>query len=101
MPSFTLPVGYHIMSLKADMNECCNVGGPFRHSIYYQLERFRKPETSACALFKIKQMAFFYTDYLMNQFPDLQKMISSATLAMQITEALIRADRESYDENDV
>lgn len=99
MPSFTLPVGYHIISLKKDMNECCNVGGPFRHTIDFQLERFRQPETRAYAIFKIKQMAFFYTDYLMNQFPDLQKKVSSATLAMQITEAIIRSDREGHDPN--
>lgn len=98
MPSFMLPIGYHIMSLKNDMNECCNVGGPFRHSVDYQLERFRQPETRAYALFKIKQMSFYYTDYLMNQFPDLQKVVGHATLAMQFTEALIRADRETNDE---
>lgn len=94
MPCFNLPIGYQIISLKADINECCHVGGPFRHPIEYQLERFLVPETRAYALFKIKQMTFFYTAYLMNQFPDLQKKISSATLAMQITEALVRSVRE-------
>ena len=94
MPCFNLPIGYQIISLKADINECCHVGGPFRHPIEYQLERFLVPETRTYALFKIKQMTFFYTAYLMNQFPDLQKKISSATLAMQITEALVRSVRE-------
>lgn len=95
MPCFILPIGYQITSLKTDINECCHVGGPFHHPVDYQLERFLVAETRAHALYKIKQMTFFYTSYLMNQFPDLQKTISSATLAMQITEALIRSVRES------
>lgn len=90
MPQFVLPIGYMITSLKADINDRCHIGGPFRHPIEYQLERYHNPETRTRALFKINQMSFRYTDYLMEQFPELSSAISHATLAMQIAETLIR-----------
>lgn len=93
MPTFNLPIGYQIVSLKADMNECCNVGGPFLHPVQFQLECFNKPESRDHALFKIKQMAFFYADCLMKRFPDLERTISTATLAMQIVDTLIQSSR--------
>lgn len=95
MPLYQLPIGYQIMSLKADMNECCHVGGPFRHTVEYQLERLHHSDQRGYALFKLKQMAFFYTAYLMHQFPDLQRTISNATLAMHITETLIREESDN------
>lgn len=91
MPKYTLPVGYEIASLKADINERCHVAGPFRHTVEYQLERFANPETRAKARFKLTQMAMAYTNSLMQQFPDMQRMISHATLAMQIDETLIKS----------
>lgn len=91
MPRYTLPVGYEIASLKADINERCHVAGPFRHTVEYQLERYANPETRAKARFKLTQMAMAYTSSLMQQFPDMQRMISHATLAMQIDEVLIKS----------
>lgn len=91
MPKYTLPVGYEIASLKADINERCHVAGPFRHTVEYQLERYANPQTRAKARFKLTQMAMAYTNSLMQQFPDMQRMISHATLAMQIDEALIKS----------
>lgn len=93
MPKFTLPIGFEITSLKADINARCFDGGPFRHPIEYQLERFRHPETQARGRFKIRQMAYNYTDQLMEQFPELQGEISYATLAEQIVEKLIKEAR--------
>lgn len=93
MPKFTLPIGFEITSLKADINARCFDGGPFRHPIEFQLERFRHPDTQARGRFKIRQMAYLYTDRLMEQFPELQDAISYATLAEQIVELLIKEAR--------
>ena len=94
MPQFSLPIGYEIASLKADINERCHVGGPFRHTVEYQLERYANPETRAKARFKLTQMCMDYTNSLMEQFPDMQRIISHATLAMQIDETLIKSIQE-------
>lgn len=91
MPTFILPNGYKIISLTADINERCHVCGPFRHTIEYQFDRFANPETRAKARFKLIQMAMAYTNSLMQQFPDMQRTISHATLAMQIDETLIKS----------
>ena len=91
MPKYTFPIGYEIASLKADINERCHVAGPFRHTVEYQLECYVNPDTRAKARFKLTQMAMAYTNSLMQQFPDMQRMISHATLAMQIEETLIKS----------
>lgn len=91
MIPFTLPTGYTIPDLLADLNNVCYVGGPFRHNIEYQLERYTHPDTRAKASFKITQMTMAYTNYLMSQFPELQASIAHATLAMQIQETLIKS----------
>lgn len=93
MIPYALSTGYEIPDLLADINNVCFVGGPFRHNIEYQLERFAYPETRAKASFKITQMAMAYTNYLMNQFPELQAMVAHATLAMQIQETLLKSTR--------
>lgn len=90
MPSITLPIGFHILSLKADINDRCCKGGPFRHTVEYQLERYAHAETRARASFKITQMCMVYTSLLMKQFPELEEKVSSATFAMEIREMLIR-----------
>lgn len=90
---FNLPNGYTIPDLLVAINNVCFVGGPFRHNIEYQLERFAHPDTRAKASFKITQMCMAYTNYLMNQFPELQAMVAHATLAMQIQEALLKSIR--------
>lgn len=95
MPTFILPIGYAIPSLKADINECCHVGGPFRHPVEYQLERYTDPATRQRAMFKITQMCMAYASHLMKQFPELQSRIATATLAMQIEEVLVKEQRES------
>lgn len=77
-------------TLAASKNERCHVAGPFRHTVEHQLERFANPETRDKARFKLTQMAMAYTNSLMQQFPDMQRTISHATLAMQIDEALIK-----------
>lgn len=93
MISFTIPTGYTIPDLLADLNNVCYDGGPFRHNIEYQLERYTHPDTRAKASFKITQMTMAYTNYLMNQFPELQAMVAHATLAMQIQETLLKSTR--------
>lgn len=90
---FKLPTGYTIPDLLADLNNVCFVGGPFRHNIEYQMERFTHPDTRAKASFKITQMTMEYTNYLMQQFPELQNVIAHATLAMQIQETIIKSSR--------
>lgn len=90
---FSLPIGYEIESLTADINERCYKGGPFRHPVEYQLERFCNPETRERARFKLSQMATEYTVCLMHQFSDLPRTISHATLAMQIMETLIKSTK--------
>lgn len=91
MISYKLPTGYMIPDLLADLNNVCYVGGPFRHNIEYQLERFTHPDTRAKASFKITQMTMAYTNYLMQQFPELQSVIAHATLAMQIQEIILKS----------
>lgn len=91
--TYELPTGYTIPDLLADINNVCFVGGPFRHNIEYQLERYHHPDTRAKASFKITQMCMAYTNYLMNQFPELQAMVAHATLAMQIQETLLKSTR--------
>lgn len=93
MIPFTLPTGYTIPDLLADLNNVCFVGGPFRHNIEYQQERYTHPDTRAKASFKITQMTMAYTNYLMQQFPELQNVIAHATLAMQIQEKIIKSTR--------
>lgn len=93
MIPFTLPTGYTIPDLLADLNNVCYVGGPFRHNIEYQLERYTHPDTRAKASFKITQMTMAYTNYLMLQFPELQSSIAHATLAMQIQETIVKSTR--------
>lgn len=95
MISYKLPTGYTIPDLLADLNNVCFVGGPFRHNIEYQLERFTHPDTRAKASFKITQMSMAYTAYLMQQFPELQNVIAHATLAMQIQETIIKTYKHS------
>lgn len=91
--SFHLPTGYTIPDLLADLNNVCFVGGPFRHNIEYQLERYTHPDTRAKASFKITQMTMSYTNYLMIQFPELMSIVAHATLAMQIQETIIKSGR--------
>lgn len=91
MIPYALPTGDTIPDLLADLNNVCYVGGPFRHNIEYQLERYTHPDTRAKASFKITQMTMAYTNYLMQQFPELQTSIAHATLAMQIQETLIKS----------
>lgn len=91
MISYKLPTGYTIPDLLADLNNVCYVGGPFRHNIEYQLERYTHPDTRAKASFKITQMTMAYTNYLMDQFPELQSSIAHATLAMQIQEIILKS----------
>lgn len=93
MIPFTLPTGYTIPDLLADLNNVCYVGGPFRHNIEYQLERYTHPDTRAKASFKITQMTMAYTNYLMIQFPELMSIVAHATLAMQIQETIIKSGR--------
>lgn len=93
MIPYALPTGYTIPDLLADLNNVCYVGGPFRHNIEYQLERYTHPDTRAKASFKITQMTMAYTNYLMQQFPELQNVIAHATLAMQIQEKIIKSTR--------
>lgn len=93
MIPYALPTGYTIPDLLADLDNVCYVGGPFRHNIEYQLERYTHPDTRAKASFKITQMTMAYTNYLMQQFPELQNVIAHATLAMQIQETIIKSTR--------
>lgn len=93
MIPYALPTGYTIPDLLADLNNVCYVGGPFRHNIEYQLERYTHPDTRAKASFKITQMTMAYTNYLMQQFPELQNVIAHATLAMQIQEKIFKSTR--------
>lgn len=93
MIPYTLPTGYTIPDLLADLNNVCYVGGPFRHNIEYQLERYTHPDTRAKASFKITQMTMAYTNYLMTQFPELQSSIAHATLAMQIIEKIVHSSK--------
>lgn len=94
MISFLLPNGYNIDDLFAEINNVCFVGGPFRHNLEFQLDRFQHNETRAKASFKITQMSMAYTNYLMNLFPELQSMIAHATLAMQIQDAIFSSIRK-------
>lgn len=82
-----------INTLIESINKVCFIDGPFRHNVEYQLERYTHPNTRAKASFKITQMAMTYTNYLMNQFPELQSRVAHATLAMQIQEKLINHGR--------
>lgn len=93
MITFFLPNGRKLQNLIVDINQTCCIKGPFRHNVEYQLERHRHPDTRAKASFKITQMCMAYTNYLMNQFPELQAMVAHATLAMQIQEALLKSIR--------
>lgn len=94
MPKYTLPIGFEIASLKDDINNRCFEGGPFRHPIEYQMERFLQPETCLRGRFKIRQMAYHYTNCLMEQFPELQSAISYATLAERFVEIIVKEARQ-------
>lgn len=94
MPKYTLPIGFEIASLKGDINNRCFEGGPFRHPIEYQMERLVHPETTLRGRFKIRQMAYHYTDCLMEQFPELQAAISYATLAERFVEIIFKEAKE-------
>lgn len=89
MPKFTLPIGFEIPSLKADINERCCQNGQFHHNIEHYLGMYRQPETREKARFRITQICIDYTTKVMQQFPDLQAVKSGATLAMEIRETLI------------
>lgn len=91
---YTLPNGVVLNSLTDDINSVCHAGGPFRHTIEYQLERYQNPDERARARFKISQMTTFYVDKLMTQFPEMQAIISHATLAMQLKEILLKTPHE-------
>lgn len=91
MPSYTLPVGFEIPHLTTDIDTRCQHGGPFRHGVEYQLERFRDPEQRRRAVFKLTQMCNWYTDTLMQQFPELQSLVSHARLSAEIMDALLHS----------
>lgn len=93
MPKYTLPIGYEIASLKADINERCHVSGTYPFTVEYLLESYANPETRTQARFKLMQMCMTYTSILMNQFTDMQRMVSHATLSMQLVELLVKTTR--------